>query len=631
MVVAEVPLDYRNRIEALLDQIRRNYNRSFSLFALWEATNNEAHRHYFVHPSLRFFETIQTVLSEGADQTDLENITGCLWYLSRDHGIREILVSPDHELVPILMNVLHSLTSNSNSHLINQNNERIKEHILKFFSNCSLQSTTLPYLLREEYGYLQYHKTDIIHFSQSSFSYQSLFNIISGVNNERLSFILEKYPFTVIIYEKLCGYGIRPQSWFERFRGICYWGLNTLMAISSLPSGANHLKQVFHYQSFIPLLAGKNQLIEGVKAFFILCNVYSDSEEDENTLINYPNFYHITTNLLLQLPTLLTFTQACLIAIIEYKENTISIIDIIRRGYAYSIIKLRDVTSALAHMAIPKMNKGLILDDPTIIETVLRVLDDYNNQKPEYSAKGQLAPVVFGGGGPDDYESIENILEFLIQLSFHYEYLEEEREDVHKSQTVSNIFDEEFSLFGSYHIPTLLNQLLQLPSRHSESIVTDRMMLLAKVLLENYTTPDLTPSSSSLTANTTIHTLSVPNNTYGAGNFLFPTQTFSASMGGGVAPSLRQQRVGCRSLYHRAWNVLHQRENVKDGNARDNLLRTFNVSNVLKFRSLSQDQYAALAKTLHPTAKSEFITALGSFRFDEILNLIDPDSDGADY
>lgn len=595
MNISNVPLDYQNRISSLLEKVRSNEDRSLSLFHLWEAANSELYRYYFVYPPLQFFPTIQQILLHGPDIADIENITGCLWYLSREHSIRRVLVSADNDLTSILMDLLRSLSITTGA--------RIKEHILKFFSNCSLDNRTLKYLLKDDFGYLLYHKTDIMTFTQFSFSYQSLFNVISAMDNQRLKMILIQYPIARFIYEKLCGFGVDPYRWPERFRGICYWGLNCLMAISSLPAGAANLKQIIQYQTFLPLLASTNQLIEGVKAFFIICNVYADSEEeadnidadsDEGNVPENPSsFHHITTKILISSTSLLRYSEYCLTTIVDYRDTSPILREIIQRGYAYSIIKVKDVTAAFAHLALPKLNRGIILERPTIIENCLQVIDDFLKNRKQYCAKGQLAPIVFGGGGSEDYESIENILELLYYLSLYYDEL-------------NDLMPQRF---GPYSIPLLLTELIELPTKSPDRFVTQKIISLATLLVEHFShIPECQPTTATAQATTTTPlplATSSPNVT-STSSLLFPTQTFSASLGNGTSfpPALE------KASYHQAWAYLQMKEYVRDQKELKTLLREYGVTHAAQLAGLTEDQLHRLSETLHVERKWGFISIL---------------------
>jgi hypothetical protein len=150
-------------------------------------------------------------------------------------------------------------------------------------------------------------------------------------------------------------------------------------------------------------------------------------------------------------------------------------------SYAFGIIQFRDLTSFLRYVSIHPENRKLLLHStifPELLSTICESISLFLNNCPEATAKYDIA-TIYGGGGGKDIESIEYIIESLLQFSFAFnlsESLETEKE--HHLSAFQTI-----RIHSSSHLSTLLNALLTLPTERKLPVAA---CLMIKTLLNRF-------------------------------------------------------------------------------------------------------------------------------------------------
>jgi hypothetical protein len=133
-------------------------------------------------------------------------------------------------------------------------------------------------------------------------------------------------------------------------------------------------------------------------------------------------------------------------------------------SYAYGIIQFRDLTSFLRYVSIHPDNQRLLLGMtvfPDLLSSVCESFRLFVNDCPEATAKYDIANI-YGGGGGKDTESLEYLIEFLLQLSFAF-HLPLEKEKL-------------LYVFQSNNLSTILKELLALPTERNISVAA-RLMI----------------------------------------------------------------------------------------------------------------------------------------------------------
>ncbi len=107
-----------------------------------------------------------------------------------------------------------------------------------------------------------------------------------------------------------------------------------------------------------------------------------------------------------------------LLQLVDVLDNNIKKQDGV--GYHFGDFDLNAVTSAIHSLCISDANKTLMVESPMLLQLLVQLLQAYVTNEPEYLVYVDGGACGVGGGG-DDKETAEYILESLLQLSLHYD------------------------------------------------------------------------------------------------------------------------------------------------------------------------------------------------------------------
>jgi hypothetical protein len=131
------------------------------------------------------------------------------------------------------------------------------------------------------------------------------------------------------------------------------------------------------------------------------------------------------------------------------------------RGFDFHGILVKDIASALRNLSISDGNKNIMISYSnrlfSLISQAIKLFID--NSEVCRVIEADSTQVTFGGGGKDE-ESVESLLEFLLQLSFQFD------EDKHASVTM-RVF---FIVKECFNIQELLEELLKVAQDRSLSL-----------------------------------------------------------------------------------------------------------------------------------------------------------------
>jgi hypothetical protein len=157
-------------------------------------------------------------------------------------------------------------------------------------------------------------------------------------------------------------------------------------------------------------------------------------------------------------------------------------------GYDYGMFMMRDLTNLFLSMSfISPESKELMAFDEKFLSCIVKAIDLFINNEPELSARNDVASI-FAGGGGNDYETVENVLELLLQIS--YDYLID-RPEGGLPNWLLNLSGRRYQLrimnfFLEKDILTKLDALLDIENQTVENNVsrslTPRMSMLTHVL-----------------------------------------------------------------------------------------------------------------------------------------------------
>jgi hypothetical protein len=382
---------------------------------------------------LGLLSTLKDILQ---DSMDNEFICGwiflCLANLTSDSVANRIAISSrELELLPILMNILRDA-----------NDETLIDYAETTMGNCSLTPDVHEFLLSSEVDWLSYLTELLKTRPDDTLTYWRFTNLISRMNDQHLSLILEKDIINPIL-RKLLSFGSNSSLMSKIDKDGILFRIYTFVAnFSSIHSGRIYLKDYFEKNSeycscFLQLLDSPD--IIGIFSTIILSNIYGRDENNQTTKSLLVEHKHILSRLV-----------DLLDATINYDINRPIVIDLINKGFKYGPIKLHVLTSSIRNLSISDENKNIMIKDSKLIELSCQVIEAFLNNSVEFYGipVGQTIFNYTGGGGKD-LLTIENILELLLQLSF--------------ISDDENILNFTFNTNPHYNVKELLEKLINLP------------------------------------------------------------------------------------------------------------------------------------------------------------------------
>jgi hypothetical protein len=530
------PRKLEEKILLLLSTAERSEDdadtRSATLKALWDYVAVDAHKFSFVHPEYQFLFRLLTILHKAQADNDFLSLTngvGCIWYLSREVKARTYICCPSLGLIPFLFQLISLET-------------RLKLNILKTLSNCSLTTETHAYIFSPEFRYLDILRNDlfvddIANNPNVAFAHQALQHCISTMNNDSLRLIANLNIHRYIL-NNFMRFPENPVQWPSRFSGVSYWTMNALMSFSSLPEGARLLHETGQYQAFHSVLPF--ELMESVKSFILLANLSPYLNEKNLTCESRADQWvqkGIKHSLINDYPGVFKLLVQVYDVIHNYQEDSPEVTNLVSKGFAFSIITLRDITSALKNLSYCpycaatgsnnnaycsssigskgggcangcayhpfQCHRKTFLENEKLLFLIYRSIELFIQNSPEFSTSGQVGAKVFSGGGGKDYDTMVNILEFLLQLSYYEEEIvevaqkrEEGESDSAKKRKwtqltngvailqnfeYTGVADSSFSTKGGKNLPTFLRKIVSLPAKRE---IPTEIKVLTKLLLK---------------------------------------------------------------------------------------------------------------------------------------------------
>ena len=396
---------------------------------IWNYCDVDEHRKDLCKPHLSLLPTLVRVLETFSDDRTVINATGCFWYLSRNNDARKCLGAADNQIIPVLMKILQST---KNSDIIKQ--------IEATLSNCSLAVENCSYLLKPDFGYLQYLKTILLDRPQAYESIKCLRNLIDNVTNPHDVQTIFDLDVHGIIFNRLCSYGT-PKDPKKANDYVRYWSFMFLLSSSHFAIFSSSLSGFDNfYQFFQDLIEAPD--MDSIKSAIILANVYGREEKHAfNThpsslsSLKYNSSMNLTTSSAELLSSNVIFTKSLLQShenilsflldlfclIISYDETCDLAKEYCKKGFNYGVIEMKDISSALRNLSISDENKGIMIQGlPRLLPILAHSIKLFIDNQPECCYKFPYG-IEYSGGGGKDMISLENMVECLLQLSFYFE------------------------------------------------------------------------------------------------------------------------------------------------------------------------------------------------------------------
>eukprot|EP01040_Poterioochromonas_malhamensis_P009077 gene9077-9831_t len=392
---------------------------------------------------------------------------------------KEYLASPASGMVPELVRLL----AQSNC----------KDNCYVFFGNCILSPVTVSYLLSESLGLIDAAKHDIQTNPDYKFPYTLLANAVTIMDNSHCAYFARMRIHEMIV-NRIVQAGPDPTKWPDRNTGCVYRSMGFVTSFSTLPDGRKAIRELQKKDFFLEFLKTKEK--ERMQASIIMANLYGRDEGDTTTkslLQTYPDLLQLLVNLLA--------------AILNYNSDSKEVKDYKAMGLAFGVTKMRDASSTLRCLSISDGNKAVMLRHPSLLNFVMQGIQLFINNSDECAAVYQGFQSYAGGGGKD-FESIENFMDLLLQLSFYYEddaqlqreFNKPEYQLVYKLKTLLNLPSERQLPFEARQHALQLVRRLDPSSKLTTSVsnVTQQLKNLTTNLVPSATVSNLglLPASS---------------------------------------------------------------------------------------------------------------------------------------
>jgi hypothetical protein len=411
---------------------------------------------------------IRCIFECESDSSLIQRAIVVVWYLSRNFEAKVCICDPELGLLPLL---LHRLSSNYPGNI----------NLHNCICNCSMTDKVHGYLFTKQFHYLELCKKEFLRDRRNNLAVQSFFCAANRLHNENVFYFVE-YNIPDFLLRILLNSSSRPEQWPDRFRGIHYWCLNFLMVFSCLENGRKALIQlptirdgIFFFRELI--YSNKS---ERYKALLILANLLlelsqENSTADKNTFCFQLDLPVLSLNLVQLYPVAFDGLMRALVSTIFFGQQQLyeSYFLSDASGFAYAILKLRDFSCAFLSLAVlSQSNRELMKSHPLFFIALKDILNRFVNNEEEYFRLYQIT-YEFAGGGKEDYETMEYLLQLLLELSYDY-HLEKKEEDRMITELQWN---------GS---PSLEELLLSLTKQHDVEgrFLPEKLICLKNLLLK---------------------------------------------------------------------------------------------------------------------------------------------------
>jgi hypothetical protein len=441
---ASIPNDIKEKVLNLLSGLKTTSGkeRVNILKELEGYTGTEERRELFCNPELNVFQTLKDIIIslQNADDGSLTSVILFLLRLSLNDTGQIIIGSREMGLVPILAKLM-----------INSTNYNVSANVGIILSNCSIMQSTHESLMKPELGYLEYYKQKMIKNDNDPLIYSPLAFLVLHMTDSRISDQFQSLGLVELLFKKLSSQGSDPFKWKQEVNGITAKILNFFTWYSRSAMSTKIVREVVGSSKFFLELLTHDKK-EGIQATIIAANIYGKEEKNQ------------FTNSLLEsnkgiLPFLLDVLEILLNSSNPLNTERRAILESLKkRGFDYYGILIKDIASALRNLSISDGNKKIMISySKRLFSLISQALKLYiDNSEVCRVIEADSTRVTFGGGGKDE-ESVENLLEFLLQLSFQFD------EDKHASVAMRDAF----IVKDCFDIQELLEELLKIANDRS--------------------------------------------------------------------------------------------------------------------------------------------------------------------
>eukprot|EP01040_Poterioochromonas_malhamensis_P007630 gene7630-8239_t len=495
--------------------------------------NNDLMKTFICLPHFQVLPFLSTLLTDEQDINILHPIIGCLWYLSRNEPISLQICSKEIPLLSNIMRILSlfpvfkedilkiigncALVKETHSHLLyndyhlleylknnilndnhnhnNDNNEELSYQVLTCFtSSLTIQECdnmiqyNIPSLIFQHFFLLlelQSYSTMNSNIVYWCLNYLTLLSYTSNRGIQHLLLSMNNNRFMIRFLIK-----------FIDQENMTSLKVAIILASIFGKHSLQYEETYYHPQQHDEPKSEQNgehvkrEIEQETKQKSLKFGFFSSPHNNKDIKPFSPQTF------LRQNPYLYPLLLQVYDITLNYNDRQSLYIQLSKKGFGYGVVKLRNITDTLRNLSyyddnqrimilmndkIDKKDKKDRINEESfdlLFSLLLQTIVLYINNSSECSGMGSGTGAgikEYGGGGGNDIDTIENVLELLVQLSIgsYYEILY--RYISSNSNSVGNNH--------KYHLITLLNQLIHLPERR----LTIEMKEYSQLLYHLYT------------------------------------------------------------------------------------------------------------------------------------------------
>jgi hypothetical protein len=404
------------------------------------------------------------------DDWILDHLTIILSWLALPQSNAIRICSKELDFLPVLfeMNNREDLGSPSVSQLVWQT---VRNEIHVILGNCSVYVETHDYLFSPEFAYFDLCKDHLFANPDAPGEVSRFCSLTMNIADSSHMLTLVNMGIPDFFVKKLIIYGSQRGSWTTNHFNMIDRCFCILLNFSLHPPCCPALRNLIEspnigafalFSYFIREYSADS--IQALKSVMLLANVYCGVDSD-------PPINHFYLKCLSALPGLLTIYAATL----EYDESKVFVKDLKAKGFMFGRLSVKHITASLKNFAIISgEKKQLLLCKGPLLFLVYQTIQLFLTNAEE--CKGMIVSTTgvkrssTAGGGGKDYESLENVLELLLQLAL-YIFCEEKcsKEEVLQELSCRS---------STFTLVSLLEQLIALPEHRTLSNKAKQYVIL---------------------------------------------------------------------------------------------------------------------------------------------------------
>jgi hypothetical protein len=332
------------------------------------------------------------------------------------------ICSKNFGFLPILLQIVATTNSPSHSFFLDVW-EFIRNEIRVILGNCSVHVETHDYLFLSEFAYFDLCKKHLFETPDSPGEVSRFCSLTMNIADSAHMLLLVDMGIPEFFLKKLIFYGSQRIAWVTEHWNMIDRCFCILLNFSLHPPCCPALRVLVESPdigglSFFDFFVqnNPNSSLKGVKTVMFLSNLYRDSKY--NFSIN-PTY--LLRNSPYVVPMLLDIYEATL----NYNEKRDLIQRLKKKAFMFGRLSMKQITGSLKNFAIiSDDNIQMLFCHDRFLYLVFATIQLFIVDAPEcegtiISTTGVTRGSTAGGGGKD-YESLENVLELLLQLAYFY-------------------------------------------------------------------------------------------------------------------------------------------------------------------------------------------------------------------